>query len=399
MRLLVFDEELIAGGVETLRIHLLPQIAMQCESVVWVLPAHGGRELIARISDPDKIRFEQINWPRNSPYGIVWAVLRRIKKWVHADRAAAIEAWFRNARIRFLAERFRCTHFLTTCVFSQLPPRSKLPWFGFVCDVNPAIPEPVRANIASWVSSANGIFAISEFTRGELLRMVPNSTSRIHTLLLAPPARDLTVSSSKLAHFDFFCPAAANPHKNHLALFRACLRLAEAGFRFRLAISGPGTDGFLPSGHFDNPAMDEARAFLMLHSEIFGDRIEILGMLPPGEVAAVYDHSSCVILPSGYEGFGLPLAEALMHSLPVICSDIPPFQELLDLYDARESAHIVAVGDFIQIASAMEDFLKNPPPREALLKTQDRMARWTWKDAGRRCYELLSTASPGTSSN
>ena len=51
-------------------------------------------------------------------------------------------------------------------------------------------------------------------------------------------------------------------------------------------------------------------------------------------------YSSCVavVLPSQYEGFGLPLVEALSRSTPVICNRLIPFKEQVERYDAHDCA-------------------------------------------------------------
>lgn len=391
MRLLVLDEELIAGGVETLRIHLIPELAIHCEKLVWVLPAHGIKRLVCQMKLAPQIEIEPLHWPTLTPCGLLAALLRRVQKWIPRQWKKAISDWLRNTRIRQLANQHGCTHLLTTCVFSQPLPPPILPSFGIISDVNPAIPEPIRDNISKWVQKAHGIFSISDFTRHNLLRLNPGCESKVVTLHLAAPPSPTKDLRDQPKSFDFYYPAAPNPHKNHSVLFRACLNLAQAGIDFRLAISGPGTEGFLPGGHFDDGPMQEARDFLIQHAPLLGTRIVILGSLAPGEVSKVFAKARSIVLPSEYEGFGLPLVEALANGLPVICSDIAPFQELLDLYAARDMARIVRTGDCEQLAAAMSDFLINKEKvASTRVSTEQQMARWTWADAGRCCFKYLS---------
>jgi glycosyltransferase involved in cell wall biosynthesis len=53
-----------------------------------------------------------------------------------------------------------------------------------------------------------------------------------------------------------------------------------------------------------------------------------LGYVSPGELAALYRGASLVALPSFYEGFGLPVVEALRAGAPLVLSDIPVFHEV-----------------------------------------------------------------------
>lgn len=57
-------------------------------------------------------------------------------------------------------------------------------------------------------------------------------------------------------------------------------------------------------------------------------KVEELGRLPDAAVADVLKGARALLLPSFAEGYGLPLAEALSHGTPVICSDLPVFHEV-----------------------------------------------------------------------
>lgn len=57
-------------------------------------------------------------------------------------------------------------------------------------------------------------------------------------------------------------------------------------------------------------------------------RIFFAGHVSDMELAYCYQSSECLIFPSLYEGFGIPLIEAQSHNLPVLCTDIPVFHEV-----------------------------------------------------------------------
>jgi glycosyltransferase involved in cell wall biosynthesis len=267
-----------------------------------------------------------------------------------------------------------------------------LPVFGFVCDINPAVPSEVRLNIGRWVARAQGIFAISEFTRQELQRAYPSEAGKIHAVPLAAPAlKNWNPKPPAARRFDFYCPAAAIPHKNHLVLFQACVALARLGWRFRLALSGAGIDGFRVNGGFTSPKMEEAGRFLRDHASLLDHCVEVVGEVDFTVVETVYEDTRSVVLPSSYEGFGLPLAEAIQRGIPVICSDIPAFREQLATLSGPANVQIVPANDAVCLAAAMEHFLKCAPDVPKDQKPNAEMRRWTWQDAAQRCFELLST--------
>ena len=56
--------------------------------------------------------------------------------------------------------------------------------------------------------------------------------------------------------------------------------------------------------------------------------VRLLGFRPPEELEGLYRVAACVVLPSLYEGFGLPVLEAMARGIPVACSDIPALREV-----------------------------------------------------------------------
>ena len=58
------------------------------------------------------------------------------------------------------------------------------------------------------------------------------------------------------------------------------------------------------------------------------DRVHHLGYVAPDRLTALYRHASALVLPSVYEGFGLPVLEAMKAATPVVASDIAPLREV-----------------------------------------------------------------------
>jgi glycosyltransferase involved in cell wall biosynthesis len=389
VRLLVFDEELFEGGVQTLCFSLLPALARLCETLVWAVPAHLQEKFRRRTKDT--LILESHNWPGWSWYGLRQRVLRKASPWLPDELRVVETRSLRDARIRSLAKKYRCTHWLTSCIFSQALPDVTQPVFGFVCDVNPAMPDDVKANIARWLTDARGIFAISEFTSDQLRRIQPSQVAKVHPIPLSVPVwRSWTPKPLPVRQFDFYYPAAATAHKNHLQLFQACLRLAHAGMDFRLVLSGPGTNGFKEDGIFASRQMEEARRFLVEHGPLLNRVIKVIGEVDSAAVEALYEDTRCVVLPSLYEGFGFPLAEAIGRGLPVICSDIPTYREQIAAHGAFSRVKIVPAGDALELANTMENFLKCSFDDRSRQDVAERVLPWTWQDIAQRCFEVLN---------
>ncbi len=378
MRLLVADEEIIAGGVETLRGELLPELARLCESVIWALPEHVCGQFRERMRSVPNLAVKSLRPARLHPGRLARAVLRRIPTRWSQGAVQRMDERQVQARLRSLVRQHGCTHSLTTCVFTQRFPVLRIPLAGFVCDVNPALPPATLRNILDWAGRADAIFAISDFTQAELCRLAPASAPRIQSVPLAATVARLA-GAAQCEPFDFYFPAAPNPHKGHATLLAACALLVERGRDFRLVLSGPGIAGWA--------GLAEARRTL-------GARLEVRSDVPPAEVEGLFAAARCIVLPTSYEGFGLPLAEALRRGKEVICTDIAPFREQLQRYACADRARLVPVGDAGRLAEALEQHLSAPLPPLPEAECRQRLARWTWADAARRCHTLLTQLGP-----
>lgn len=59
-----------------------------------------------------------------------------------------------------------------------------------------------------------------------------------------------------------------------------------------------------------------------------GEKVVFTGSVDDNTLFSIYEDASSFIMPSYYEGFGIPLVEAMYFKLPIICSDIPVFHEI-----------------------------------------------------------------------
>lgn len=82
------------------------------------------------------------------------------------------------------------------------------------------------------------------------------------------------------------------------------------------------------------------------------DRIELLGRRPDDEIAAWVDRATVLAHPSGYEGFGLPVLEAMAAGLPVVAAAAGAVVEA-----AGDAATIVPVDDVDRLAAGLVELL------------------------------------------
>ena len=127
------------------------------------------------------------------------------------------------------------------------------------------------------------------------------------------------------------CPASNLPHKNLPALV-AALALLDPAARPVLVLCGRGTDA---------PALSE-----LARASGIADDVRGLGSVGAAELDGLYALAGCVALPTRYEGFGMPVLEAMARGVPVACSDLPVLREVAGpaalYFDPRSPAEIAA---------------------------------------------------------
>ena len=85
--------------------------------------------------------------------------------------------------------------------------------------------------------------------------------------------------------------------------------------------------------------------------------------------------ATALVIPSWYEGFGLPALEALACGTPVVASDLPALREVLG-----DQADLVPPGDPAALADALARMLDDPGDEDARAARRTRAAGFTWEN-------------------
>jgi alpha-1,3-rhamnosyl/mannosyltransferase len=220
---------------------------------------------------------------------------------------------------------------------------------------------PARARIlfrsTLWLAlhTAQHVAAISEASRRDLLAAFPLSPDRITTTPLAPDPRFQPQPAAAIAairaayglpeHFVLYL-GINKPHKNLVALVRAYATLPASAPPLVIA------------GAWDNryPEAKQAAVTLNLTS-----RVRFLGPIADIDLPALYAAATAFIFPSRYEGFGLPVLEAMACGTPVACSNVSSLPEV-----AADAALLFDPDDIMAIAQALQRLLDAPSLRAEL---------------------------------
>ncbi len=119
--------------------------------------------------------------------------------------------------------------------------------------------------------------------------------------------------------------------------------------------------------------------------------VRLLGHVDDTTLAALYAHASALAYPSLYEGFGIPLLDALGWGLPALIGNQGALPEL-----AAGAALEVEAEDVDSIAAGLERLLGDTGLREELVeKGKRRAAEFSWKAAGRSLAATLERIGLG----
>jgi len=111
-------------------------------------------------------------------------------------------------------------------------------------------------------------------------------------------------------------PAATYPHKNHVNLIEAFKRLINQVPDIQLVLTGA-------------KMTRESELVDSINASGVGHRIKRLGFLPAREIPILYATAELLVFPSLFEGYGIPVIEAMHIGCPVVCSNACSLPELV----------------------------------------------------------------------
>jgi glycosyltransferase involved in cell wall biosynthesis len=200
------------------------------------------------------------------------------------------------------------------------------------------------------------LLAVSSATSADLLKYyrLPESKVRVARLGVDPIFFDL----ARRRHPEPFLLAVStlHPHKNLDGLLRAFAEFRQHHPEFRLVVCGM-------HGFFTGP-LHELRDSLQL-----GDSVEFPGWIPRKDLHDLYSKAWAFIYPSRFEGFGLPVLEALAAGVPSACSSIEPISGIASdaalQFDPFNQGAMVEAMRLIATVDALRRLLAEAGPRRA----------------------------------
>ncbi|HKC19839.1 MAG TPA: glycosyltransferase family 1 protein [Candidatus Dormibacteraeota bacterium] len=232
---------------------------------------------------------------------------------------------------------------------------------------------------------AAAVLVPSDTTRDDLVRLYPMAEleSRVHLIPEGlPPAVEPGTLPESIEPGFVLAVGTVEPRKNYPRLLTAYRHLRGRAVPF--IINGrPGVPQLVIAGR---PGWAYGDTLRRIQAE---PGVKYLGHVDEPTLEALYRSASVLVFPSLYEGFGLPLLEAMAHGIPAVVAGAGALPEL-----ASGAALSVDPEDPNAIAGALERLLADESLRRRLGEEGRSRARgYTWETAAERTLDVLHRVS------
>ena len=262
-----------------------------------------------------------------------------------------------------------------------LPPRRRAPGVVTIHDLSyvlfpethfPPLRRFLEATVPRSVADAALVFADSDQTRADVVRLLGTDPAKVVTVLSAPDAtfRPMLASAVRavrerwgVADGPYLVSVGTiQPRKNLPVVFEALRQLPE---RVRLV-------------HVGRPGWLCDPIFAALDASGVKHRVSILQGVDDEDLAALYSGALACVFPSRYEGFGLPAVEAMACGVPVISSHAGSLAEVV-----QDAGIIVDPDDSSAIATGTRRLMEEAAFRADLVARGFAQARrFQWDETG-----------------
>lgn len=309
-------------------------------------------------------------------------LMKRILKRVHRDNGM-LHKFIKNEQ----ADIFHCTE------------NYGIPWIGKMkCKVVTTIHDLIiytlpkkDGNQSSWngkmrfyyqvqhaIKNSDAIITVSEYSKREIVKVFPEALNKIKVIYLAPRSEFYMKKSNEVNYilnkYNISKPyilllGGNHPRKNMLRAIKAFLSLNN--LNYQLVITGNAILSF-----------DEN-----IKQAIAEDRIIFTDYVNDEDLVALYNKAYMFVYPSLFEGFGLPILEAMACGTPVITSNVTSMPEV-----AGDSAILINPYNEKEIKNAMERLIKNPNLIEIYKKRGlERCKKFTITEMAKRHVEVYKS--------
>ena len=236
-----------------------------------------------------------------------------------------------------------------------------------------------------FASKAKRILTVSEFSKQDIVKeyairpdkidVVYNGADSLYKPIDEIEKKEIRNKYSNGEEY-FLYVSALHPRKNVKRLLEAFDNVKErSDSPIKLALVGP--------HYFKNSEMEKVYQTMKFKNDvIFTGRLEV------EELSKVMGAAFSLVYVSYFEGFGIPLVEAMQCDIPVIASNITSIPEV-----TKDAARMVDPFSIDSIADGMLEVLKNPALRQQLIgKGRERRVFFSWDKTALLTWQSIEKA-------
>lgn len=240
----------------------------------------------------------------------------------------------------------------------------------------------VKNIIPHYLRKAPNIMAISENTKNDLIKYynLPAQKIEVNYNGYTPEKLKTNVSEAELRQVYKLCKPyflynsrIEHPVKNHLHLIRAFEILPEEiREQYDLVFTG-----------VDYHGSDIIHEYVK--KSAIKKNVKFIGFIDNQFLGAFYKYACLYIFPSLYEGFGIPLLEAMASGVPVICSNRSSLPEI-----GGDAVLTFEPEMHADIASKIMQVIQNPEQRQSMInRGLERVKKFSWQKHVERMFDIL----------
>ncbi len=224
----------------------------------------------------------------------------------------------------------------------------------------------------TWLSirTSKRIITVSEFSKHEILRFYPFlMDDRVVVVYNAADSDKFSNKSSVGSSDSPYCLAVSSldPRKNFSRLLEAFRDIRGC----TLKIVGGANKVFSQQPSYSSSS-----------------NVQFLGRVSDADLVELYRNAEAFIFPSLYEGFGLPVVEAMSVGCPVLASDIPVLHEV-----CGDAAMYFNPTDSVDMQRIIRNYLENSDQQRPAMVAKGRanIVRFSWQQSARLLIELIKS--------
>jgi glycosyltransferase involved in cell wall biosynthesis len=219
------------------------------------------------------------------------------------------------------------------------------------------------------------LIAVSDATRDDLVRFYRLPPERIAVIPHGVDQRLFDLAATRAPAPFLLCVSTLHPHKNLDRLLDAFAQWRAARPEFRLVLAGL-------KGFHTRPVEERIEALGL------AETVRVTGWLPREDLYELFRTAWAFVYPSTFEGFGMPVLEAMAAGVPTACSDIRPLHDI-----AGDAALRFDPLDTAALVRTLSRLVSDETERTRLAAAGPARARqFSWRRAAEQTLTALTTA-------